>query len=48
MTHDEIMDLVNRSLFAEIGYTDEDIIIYCMLRRNYYVTCSKGFAEEIW
>ena len=24
MTHDEIMNLINRSLFAEIGYTDED------------------------
>lgn len=24
MTHDEIMDLINRSLFAEIGYTDEE------------------------
>ncbi len=23
MTHDEIMDLIDRSLFAEIGYTDE-------------------------
>ena len=23
MTHDEIMSLINRSLFAEIGYTDE-------------------------
>ena len=23
MTKDEIMDLVNRSLFATIGYTDE-------------------------
>lgn len=23
MTHDEIMNLINRSLFAEIGYTDE-------------------------
>ena len=23
MTHDEIMDLINRSLFAEIGYTDK-------------------------
>ena len=24
MTKDEIMDLINRSLFAEIGYTDEE------------------------
>ena len=24
MTHDEIMNLINRSLFAEIGYTDEE------------------------
>lgn len=24
MTHDEIMDLIDRSLFAEIGYTDEE------------------------
>ena len=24
MTHDEIMNLVNRSLFAEIGYTDAE------------------------
>ena len=24
MTHDEIMNLIDRSLFAEIGYTDED------------------------
>lgn len=24
MTHDEIMHLINRSLFAEIGYTDKD------------------------
>ena len=24
MTHDEIMNLIDRSLFAEIGYTDEE------------------------